>query len=184
MTARALLLSLSLLGCGGGGGGAGRPADAAPPPDGPVLVLPDCPEPGHLSGYGAGDALVPLEPRSPLAIVIGFQGFQMARVSLRTLSPLRAGRAVETRVEVAGMPAVSGHNAEIASHAVAGGYQSDEVDLFFNDVPLSELVGLEARIDVRAATEDCRSVASLQVTLEDGTVRARSSRRTPPASDR
>ncbi len=153
-------------------GGAASPArDAAPPPDGPPLTLPACPEPAALYTYGAGDALVPLEPGGPLAIVIGFQGFQMSRVSLRTSAPLLAGRALETHVAVEGYAPLSNRASEVGSQPVPGGlgHQSGEIFLFFNDVPLAELAGKRAQIGLRAATETCFARAELEALLVDGT---------------
>ncbi len=161
------LLCLLALACGGA---AGPARDAAAPPDGPPLTLPACPEPAAAYTYAAGDALVPLAPGAELAIVIGFQGFQMSRVSLRTASPLLPGRAIETHVAVEGYAPLSNRAAEVTSQPVPGGHhQSGEIDLFFNDVPLAELAGKKAQIGLRAATETCFARAEFEVLLVDGT---------------
>jgi hypothetical protein len=166
MTPRAWLCGcLCALACGGA---PSSPIDGGAPVDGPAQ-LPTCPEPAELYTYTASDELVPLGPLAPLGIVIGFQGFQMARVSLRTPDPLRPEVPIISTVEVDGYPPINDRTPEIGSRPVpGGGSQSDEIDLFFNDAPLASLVGRQVRIQIRASTERCVSLSDQRATLADG----------------
>ncbi len=140
-------------------------ADAQDTSPGP---LPACPETGSL--YVLDSELVrgPVTPGAPLGVILGFQGFQFAQLGLVSPVPLDNPVRVSVFVDSGDKLALHSLSPALRPTKVDGRWETPSVLVFFNDVPLAELVGLRATLTLRADAGDCALSASEDVVLTTG----------------
>ena len=103
-----------------------------------------------------------------LGIILGFQGFQFARVGVVTGDELPPLTTVESSVLVPGKVNKLVRSTNVVTKAGAGGWTTDVVNLFFNDVPLADLIGKDGTLVLRATGTSCIAAAEVHVVLVAG----------------
>ncbi|MEZ4269140.1 MAG: hypothetical protein R3F39_22520 [Myxococcota bacterium] len=130
--------------------------------------LPPCPETGTLYVLDSDLVRGPLTSGAPLGVILGFQGFQFAQVGLVSPVPLDNPARVSVFVDSGDKLALHSVSPALRPTKVDGGWETPAVLVFFNDVPLAELVGLTATLTLRADAGDCALSASVDVQLTTG----------------
>lgn len=114
------------------------------------------------------DEAVDLAEGATLPVTRGFQGFLFVRVGLRTPLVLPQTIKLKAHIEVPGEVDRVVVYATVQTEAVAGGYRTTDVPVFFNDTPLAELVGRSATVELWTQSPGCRLQGSAKVTLGTG----------------
>ena len=114
------------------------------------------------------DEAVDLAEGATLPVTRGFQGFLFVRIGLKTPLVLPQSIKLKAHVEVPGEVDRVAVYATVQTEAVAGGYRTTDVPVFFNDTPLAELVGRTATVELWTQSPGCRLQGSASVTLGTG----------------
>lgn len=152
---------------------AGCPAPESHPADGgapePGKDAGPCAEKASLYGIDVHDEEVALAPGATLPITLGFQGFQYIRIGLRTQMTVPQTLDVWVEVTIVGsVERTTGFAGVQTRPAPAGGTESVDVSVMFNDVPLAELIGKKAALRVWTTTPGCKLVGETEVLLVTG----------------
>jgi hypothetical protein len=141
----------------------GGPPDAAEPDAGP------CAEEASLYCIDIDEKKQALVKGSELPVTLGFQGFQYVRVGLRSPLALPATVTLWAHVLVEGKADVTTPFAGIETHAIEGGVvESGELSFMLNDVPLSDLLGQPATVELWTTAPGCVLRGAVEVTLVQG----------------
>lgn len=155
---RALLLAaLGMLGC--------SEDSAAPPTDaGPV-----CTGTLELSwGQRKNGGYVAFQDGDSGEITLGFQGFRYIDSTMRLAGVSATSAVFGFRIEIDGHPPYnqSADSAEVTS-GPDGALYADDVLVFFNDLPIAEVIGRNATITAQAKAAGCSASAKARVKLVD-----------------
>lgn len=149
------------------------PSDPSAPDAGPSedssIPIETCGAPCPVFTYGPEDSLELLEPMSTLRVGLPFQALFISRTSVRTPEPLRAGVPVRTFIEVEGLQILSAQQRVTSLPELQeGGFQSNQILIFFNDATLAELDGKQARLRLQSTTTTCVCDSDVTVRLAQG----------------
>lgn len=148
------LSSLAAAGCPNGGD--------PPPPDASCSME-------IALGSGSVDDFVPATSGDTAEVVLGFQGFRMLVYTLRMEG------APDSRAEVSGYVTIPDTGLEVSQlprsvplrEGPDGARYVEELLLFFNETPVSEIVGRDADLELVARSGDCLGTLALRVALRD-----------------
>jgi hypothetical protein len=164
---RRCILALGLLVSAGCSGGADGP-DATPCP---MELAWGRDRAGDFAPFGDGDRA---------EITLGFQGFRYISSSLRMIMEGGDRGQVWFQIAVAGHePYAVSSGLTVSAPEADGARYADNVLVFFNDIPMPELVGRSATIGTRVSAGGCAGSTSVGiilanddncVELEDGTL--------------
>lgn len=143
-----------------------------------ALTLAGCPGPAEPDagactvdvevGVMEGDAFVALAEGDPVELLLGFQGFRMLRLAVRT-----HGRPAD-ELEIGASLAVADTGVELDQRTrerglapTADGVLLEEYLLFVNDIPPAQIVGYEAELDLTVRGAGCLGGASARITIRD-----------------
>jgi len=153
----AILLASLLAGCPNGG-----PSDGGTPTDGHCTLEVEL-------GRGTPDAFEPIAEGEPMEVILGFQGFRMLEMTVRV-----AGGDPE-EAEISGYVTVEDSGVEVSqpprrvrlrTGSDGAGY-GESFQVFFNDVPASEIVGYRATLELIARSAGCVGGLSRSIELRD-----------------
>lgn len=148
-----LIILCALSGCPGGGGGG---PDAAPCP---LEVAWGPRRTGEFRAFAEGDHA---------EITLGFQGFRYVMSSVRFGANGAGDADVWFQVGVAGREPYALRQRMTLPPAEPDGWRyRDDVLVFFNDIPIPELVGQDAEVLIRADAGGCQGNAGATVRLAD-----------------
>jgi hypothetical protein len=118
------------------------------------------------------ETFVPFANGDTAEITLGFQGFRYVRSVARLEGSTADMVRTQFQIDVEGHDAYSQPGAEVPTRPGNGAQYQDELLVFFNDIPLPELVGREARIVAQSSAAGCSADYDVTVTLvdEDDTV--------------
>ena len=124
---------------------------------------------GLALGTGDAASFSPLSDGDAAEVVLGFQGFRMLVLALR-LDGARSARA-----EVSGYLTVPESGVEIAQlprmvalrDGTDGSAYAEELLVFFNETPASEVVGREAELELIARADGCVGTTRVTLALRD-----------------
>lgn len=147
----AFLLAASLV--------AGCPDDGGKPPADASCDL------GVSVGTGDAEGYVPLADGDEAEVILGFQGFRMLRVTLRVEG------SDDSRADVSGYVTIEETGVEVAQlprtttlvEGPDGARYAEGFLVFFNDTPVSEIVGRDGELELIARSDGC--VGGTRVTL-------------------
>ncbi len=115
-----------------------------------------------------GDAFVALADGDPVELLLGFQGFRMLRLAVRT----HGGPA--DQLEVGASLTVPDSGAELDQRTrervlapTADGVLLEEYLLFVNDIPPAQIVGYEAELDLTVRAAGCLGGESTRILIRD-----------------
>lgn len=147
----AIVACLGLAGCPGG---------AAGPDAGPCDLTVEW-------GHGGAEAFSRFEDGDPAELVLGFQGFRYVRSTMRI--PGGAERSTFWfDIAVDGQePYQSSAGTRDLDHPGDGSAYAEEVLVFFNDIPMPELLGRSARVTAHGRADGCDGVHLVEVTVVD-----------------
>jgi hypothetical protein len=100
-------------------------------------------------------------------ITRGFQGFRYIDSTLRITGTVDAEGEVWFQIEVDQREPYAQRGRIEFPRAEADGARYADVLVFFNDIPIAELVGRSARVTARLASGACEAVHAATVTLAD-----------------
>lgn len=154
------LLFASILACAGCGT---SPAESPPEPQdaGPCAF-------DFALGSITQGGFESFEPGDKAPVVLGFQGFRFIDAAGRLAGIDANGADFRLRVTVAGHDPIT---QDSASTLVAGendALVAEHVQIFFNDMPMVELIGRSASIEARAKVGDCTGDFAVTIALEEG----------------
>ena len=120
---------------------------------------------GVSVGTGSADDYAPLVDGDEAEVILGFQGFRMLEVTLRVEG------SDEPRADVSGYVTIEETGVEVAQlprttalvEGPDGARYAEGFLVFFNDTPVSEIVGREGELELIARSAGC--VGGTRVTL-------------------
>lgn len=146
----------------------------------PLLAMLGCSEPAPEDseahscsfeldwGSDGSSGFVPFQDGDHAEIVMGFQGFRYVQSAMRLSSVSAEVATFSIRIEV------DGHEPYSLSDAPAklsprsdGALYAERVLVFFNDLPLPQIVGRGALVSTRAVAAGCVGLDAAQVMLVD-----------------
>lgn len=153
---------LLVSGCGEGSG----EADAGPDASADAA----CARPLELGwGRREGGAFVPYRDGEAGKVTLGFQGFRFIDGVARLSGTEAKAATFRLQVTVEGQPPSSQELGKIdLLPGPDGALYAEPLQLFFNDVPLPEIVGRPATVIVRATVAPCTAQQTVRLTLERG----------------
>lgn len=110
----------------------------------------------------------PFEPGDKAFVVLGFQGFRFIDAAGRLTGIEAKGAVFRLRVTVDGHDSMTQDSASELASDEDGGLVAEHVQIFFNDMPMAELVGRSVSIEARAKVGDCAGDFATTVVLEEG----------------
>jgi len=119
---------------------------------------------GHRA---SGGAFVPFSDGDDAEITLGFQGFRYIQSTLRLENVKAESASHSARIVVEGQDPYSLSDTPVKVHDEGGGLFSDEVLVFFNDLPIADIVGKTAEITLTAKAGGCLGTTKTTVTLRD-----------------
>jgi len=128
-----------------------------------------CAESAALYGIDIHDEEQLLTAGTPLPITLGFQGFQYVRVGLRTARALPATVDLWMHISAGGALDLDTAFFGVETRTAPGGEaESIDVAVMFNDVPLAELLGLNATVRASTTSPGCALTGTADVVLVQG----------------
>lgn len=119
---------------------------------------------GHLSDKGD---FTPFASGDDAEITLGFQGFRYIQSVLK-LDEVKATSATHSaRIVVEGQAPYSLSDTPVKVADQGGTLYSEEVLVFFNDLPIADIVGKSAEITINAKAGGCLGTTKTTVTLRD-----------------
>lgn len=119
---------------------------------------------GHRSAGGAFEAFADGDDAE---ITLGFQGFRYIQSTLR-LEDVKATSATHSaRIVVEGQDPYTLSDTPVKVHEEAGALYSEDVLVFFNDLPIADIVGKSAEITLTAKAGGCLGSTKRTVVLRD-----------------
>jgi len=119
-------------------------------------------------GYRQGGAFIPFGDGDDAEITLGFQGFRYVISTLRLSNVDGALVQLLAQVAVAGEEPFSQRSTFDMPAADPGGDRYiDDVLVFFNDIPIPQLVGKTATVSVRVDASGCIGTHAADLTLTD-----------------
>ncbi|MFO0568518.1 MAG: hypothetical protein U0263_22845 [Polyangiaceae bacterium] len=115
----------------------------------------------------SGGAFVPFTDGDDAEITLGFQGFRYIQSVLRLENVQATSASHSARIVVEGQDPYSLSDTPVKVHDEGGALYSDEVLVFFNDLPIADIVGKNAQITLTAKAAKCVGTTKTQVTLRD-----------------
>jgi len=119
---------------------------------------------GHRDG---GGAFVPFTDGDDAEITLGFQGFRYIQSVLKLENVKATSASHSARIVVEDQAPYSLSDTPVKVHEEGGALFSDEVLVFFNDLPIADIVGKSAEITLTAKAAKCIGSTKTQVTLRD-----------------
>lgn len=114
-----------------------------------------------------GGGFTPFVNGDDAEITLGFQGFRYILSALR-LEDVKATTATHAaRVAVEGQAPYTLADTLVKLHSEGGVLFSDDVLVFFNDLPIADLVGKSAEISLAAKAGGCLGTTARTLTLRD-----------------
>ncbi len=160
------LFLVLLLGC------PDEPADDPPPdPDAePPPVLEPCAREGVLytRDRSQGGRLVSLEETASLGVVLGFQGFIFSELFVDSPVPLPGRVDAQLFSQVPGLVDQSAWEYGVPTDDDGDRWRTDELLVFYNDVPQAELIGHPATVTIKLDAVDCVLTSRAEVELVSG----------------
>ena len=120
---------------------------------------------GHRS---PGGAFEPFKDGDDAEITLGFQGFRYIRSALELKDVKAPSATYSARIVVDGQTPYSLADTPVKVSEEGGALFADEVLVFFNDIPIAEIVAKNAEITVTAKAAGCVGSTKRTVTLRDG----------------
>lgn len=120
-------------------------------------------------GERAGGAFVPFHDGAEAGVILGFQGFRYLQTSVRLQGTSASDAFVRFQVTLDGHPTSAQEAGRF--HLVTGddgALYADAVQLFFNDVPMPEIVGHSAEVIVIGTAGKCTGKTSVTLKLVTG----------------
>lgn len=118
-------------------------------------------------GHEGPDGFVAFADGDDAEITRGFQGFRYVTSTVRLQGTEADSAVLSFRIDVEGHDAYSQNAGEDLSADSDGARYADEVLVFFNDIPLQQLVGRGAEISLHATVGACEADHGAMVTLVD-----------------
>lgn len=118
-------------------------------------------------GHRVGGEFVPFEDGDEAEITLGFQGFRYIWSAARVSDTSASGAVFDFHVEVSGHAPYSQMGVGVPMTAGPQGRYADQLLVFFNDIPLPEMVGRDATIVTRVTADGCRGDDRATVRLVD-----------------
>lgn len=115
---------------------------------------------GDFQVYGDGDKA---------ELTAGFQGFRYIKSTIRTTSPESPALGkIFFQVEVEGQETYSlGEVSEVPELEADNARYFDDVLVFFNDVPIAELIGRKVKVTTRLTLNNCVGTQTSEIVLAD-----------------
>jgi len=129
-------------------------------------AAPDCSVPFEWGHRIAGD-FVPFQNGDEAEITLGFQGFRYI-LSTAVVGDTNADMASFVfQIEVDGHPSYNQTGRDTPMVVGSDGKYVDDLLVFFNDIPLPEILGRDVTIVASATAGGCRGVDSVSLKLVD-----------------
>lgn len=138
-----------------------------PPPNADADVI--CPELGVELGKNTPQGFVPFHDGQTIGVLLGFQGFRFIDGAAKLTGIVDATEFAFFRFQVTFQnhsPSVQDLAAPITKNA-DGTHRAESVQIFFNDIPMAELLDENPRIDAHVKIGECSAKQTLSVRLED-----------------
>jgi hypothetical protein len=140
-------------------------------PDDPEKKDPDAgPSCNYTLTWGqrpTGDAFTPFKDGDKAEITLGFQGFRYVLSTLRLENVKAASASHSARIVVEGQAPYTLADTPVKVHDEGGVLYSDDVLVFFNDLPIADIVGKQAEITLTAKAGGCIGSTKVTVLLRD-----------------
>ena len=123
----------------------------------------------ELSLGSMSDGVVkPFSDGDEAPVVLGFQGFRFIDAAVTVLGATGTDAAIRVRATADGHdPIMSDTHATLISKGESGSI-AEHVQIFFNDIPMAELLGRSCRLEARATVAGCTGEDDVSVLLVDG----------------
>jgi hypothetical protein len=117
-------------------------------------------------GYRDSGDFIAFDDGDKAEITLGFQGFRyiISTVRVRTTAALAT---LSFRIDVDGHDAYSQASVEELADGPDGQRHADELLVFFNDIPLPEIIGRNALISLHGEADGCEGNHAAEVMLVD-----------------
>lgn len=115
----------------------------------------------------AAGGFVPFSDGDDAEITLGFQGFRYILSALRLENVKATSATHSARVVVEGQEPYTLSDTPVKVHDEAGALVSEDVLVFFNDLPIADIVGKSAEITLTAKAGGCLGSTKRSVTLRD-----------------
>lgn len=114
-------------------------------------------------------AFQPFSDGERAQLTLGFQGFQYVSSTVRMATENTSERGkVKFQISVEGQEIYTTNQfIEVLAEEGDGWRYADNILVYFNDIPLSELIGKEATISAQASVENCQESYTASVTIVD-----------------
>ncbi len=110
---------------------------------------------------------VPFADGDEAGVVLGFQGFRFIDAAVRLEGVTLDHATLKIRSTIEGHSPLT--TALVAPLTAAGsGAIAEHVQLFFNDIPMAEMLGRDCKLEVQATAADCTGTGVVTVTLAEG----------------
>lgn len=119
---------------------------------------------GHRDANGGYQAF---QDGDQAEITLGFQGFRYIQSVLRLEGVTATSAKHSARIVVEGQEPYVLTDTPVKVHEEGGALVTDEVLVFFNDLPIAELVGKQAEITLTAKAGGCTGSVKRSVVLRD-----------------
>lgn len=117
-------------------------------------------------GYRDNGDFIAFDDGDTAEITLGFQGFRYILSTVRVGSPATFA-TLSFRIDVDGHEPYSQASVEELVDGADGQRHAEEQLVFFNDIPLPEIIGRNARISLHGEADGCEGNHAVEVVLVD-----------------
>jgi hypothetical protein len=120
-------------------------------------------------GRGDRDSFLPFADGDPQEVLLGFQGFRLLSISVRIAGSTASDAELSIFVEVDDSTVVvnQAHRNLVLASAPDGAGVVEGYLIFFNDAPVSEIVGHTGTLEIIARSGGCVGTDVLAIDLRD-----------------
>lgn len=119
---------------------------------------------GRVSESG----FIPFADGDEAGVVLGFQGFRFIDAAAVLDGPSATDAAFRVRATADGHEPVTSDAHASLTPMENGESMAEHVQIFFNDIPMAELLGRTCKLEVRATVAGCTGEDDVSVVLGDG----------------
>lgn len=125
-----------------------------------------------LLGQLGNSGFIPYQDGDTAYVTRGFQGFRFIDAAARLTGMDLPAAIFRMRVTVEGHEPNAQDTSSGLTQAADGALFAEHVMIFFNDLPMPELIGRKTDLEVRVKSADCNADFAVQVILQQGECQA------------